>query len=66
MKKPELQEIPENSSIKLVLSITSNNQRALIRYNDYLEKQVEIVKEYLGDSMDEIVRLNKLLLKTAL
>ena len=40
MSKPELQEIPEDASIKLVLTIASNNQRALVKYIDYLEKEL--------------------------
>ena len=45
MSKPELQEIPEDASIKLVLTIASNNQRALVRYIDYLEKEKLEVNE---------------------
>ena len=45
MSKPELQEIPEEASKKLILTIASNNQRALVRYIDYLEKEKLEVNE---------------------
>ena len=50
MNKPELQEIPGNASIKLVLTITSNNQRALVKYNEAPEKQNKELKEGLQHS----------------
>ena len=54
MSKPELQEIPEDASKKLILTIASNNQKALIKYIEELEKENKELKQKVQSKNKEL------------